>query len=339
MRIFMVRFLCLIALVFVGVIAPAISKADGVSFAPGFAGASTWANIPSAAGYTNRDWRVTDMGDLGGLIVYSDGTNWRTRGKQTILQSNIPFVFPAGTGSAGFNFTSSSGAFSWGTGFASVGIPSAAYFYLPNGIPGVAGSTAGWYYAVPATTTTGTIYNNKYTGGSPVIPASPTAVTGVTTGYITQTTGSDVVAITMSIPSGIMGNMGILGIPDAIALTTASTTNAKYVGVYFGSSANPALIWGGQYNTFLSSTYGQRIELSNALININYNKQQSRGVSTAPNYSSFSGFVYGLTTYGVDTTSSTLVFQMTVQLTSAANTAVESVVLGRAYFNFERGSN
>jgi hypothetical protein len=98
-----------------------------------------------------------------------------------IGQSSIPMVV-ASSGSIGNN-----GALTGHTALPLI-YPH-CYLYLPADAI-VAGSAAGWYYAVMSSTTAGTIYNNTYTSGVPTVPASPTAFAttgpGAYTGVLTE---------------------------------------------------------------------------------------------------------------------------------------------------------
>ena len=86
----------------------------------------------------------------------------------------------------------------------------AAFVYFPadaiaTGVP------AGYYYTTFSSTTSGTVYNNRYTSGKPVIPASPTAFSttagSVTTQITTAITGPNIV-----LPGGSLGPNGYINI-------------------------------------------------------------------------------------------------------------------------------
>lgn len=47
----------------------------------------TWAGKPSAASYSGRRIRITDVGLAPGLIIVSDGTSWRPDGVQVLARS------------------------------------------------------------------------------------------------------------------------------------------------------------------------------------------------------------------------------------------------------------
>ena len=148
----------------------------------------------------------------------------------TTIQSDylfgIPFILPS-SGTMGNN-----GALS-----AIVALPLAytrCYMYFPaNAI--VAGSTAGWYYAVMSSTTTATVYNNTYTSGRPSEPSSPTAFVTTGPGAYTQTTGSAITAMSITIPGGSLGSSGAILLEMMGAVV--NNGGSKVVEAYYGGSA------------------------------------------------------------------------------------------------------
>lgn len=119
-------------------------------------------------------------------------------GPVTMMMSAIPFI----------SFSSwtfgSNGALTL-----AVALPTAypaAYVYFPadaiaTGVP------AGWYYTTFSTTTAGTVFNNRYTSGQPVIPASPTAFATSAGSVVAQVT-SAVTAVNFTLPGGSLGING-----------------------------------------------------------------------------------------------------------------------------------
>lgn len=57
----------------------------------------TWAGKPSAASYSGRRIRITDVGLAPGLIIVSDGTNWRPDGVQVLARSGTNVAGGANT--------------------------------------------------------------------------------------------------------------------------------------------------------------------------------------------------------------------------------------------------
>ena len=119
-------------------------------------------------------------------------------GPVTMLLSAIPFI----------SFSS----WTFGTNGAltlAVALPvayPAAYVYFPLDAIG-AGVPAGWYYTTFSSTTAGTVFNNRYTIGAPVIPSSPTAFATSAGSVVVQVT-SAVTAINFTLPGGSLGVNG-----------------------------------------------------------------------------------------------------------------------------------
>lgn len=143
-----------------------------------------------------------------------------------LFRTSIPFVYPS-SGSIGNN-----GALSGITA-----LPQAypvAYVYVKADAI-VAGSAAGWYYAVFASTTAATLYNNVYTSGVPAIPTTPTAFATTGPGAYTQTTGSNITGPTFTMPANTFGPEGRLRVEMA-SRATASNANAKQINFAIGST-------------------------------------------------------------------------------------------------------
>ena len=117
----------------------------------------------------------------------------------TVFQTAIPFFLLPGDGGAnGLTFTGGGGgAFTLSaaplSGLLSGLSGRGCYGYLPANAGG-SGCAAGWYYFVPSSDTAGTFYNEKYTGGQPLIVGSPTTFSGSPSGRITTPT-SEITAI------------------------------------------------------------------------------------------------------------------------------------------------
>lgn len=103
-----------------------------------------------------------------------------------------------------------------------------AYLYFPaNAI--VSGSAAGFYFCQMAATTKGTCFNNIYSSGVPVIPASPTAFSTTGPGAYSQTTASNLTAAAISIPGGYMGINGEISVKTAHAQNNSANTKTYQV--------------------------------------------------------------------------------------------------------------
>lgn len=123
-----------------------------------------------------------------------------------------------------------------------------AYFAL-NAI--ATGVPAGWYYTVFSTTTAFIVYNNTYTIGTPVIPASPTPF--VTTSPVSYTGASGAIAAyQLSIPGNTLGLNGGLRVSYTGSFTNsaANKTYALSYGAFsFGlgaltTDASLQALWG-----------------------------------------------------------------------------------------------
>jgi len=146
----------------------------------------------------------------------------------TMSQTALPMLIPS-SGSIGNNGALSgitaiplSGGYTWG-----------CYMYFPAGAV-FSGSTAGMYYVVMSANNAGTIYNNMYISGTPSIPSSPTPIVATGPGAYTQTTGSEITLMTITMPPNIMGKMGVLTITPAYVYP--NNANSKTLAVYFSSS-------------------------------------------------------------------------------------------------------
>ena len=139
------------------------------------------------------------------------------RGPVPLIQSAIPFVLASGSIVMGNN-----GAFT-GMQALNTTYPD-AYTYWPVDSIAV-GVPAGWYYTVFSSTSAGTVYNNRYTGGQPSLPASPTAFATTGPGAVTQTL-TLVSGPQVTLPGGSMGPNGRL---DATLLALANNTASSRV--------------------------------------------------------------------------------------------------------------
>lgn len=142
-----------------------------------------------------------------------------------LAQSGIPMILPS-SGSIGNN-----GALSGLTALPTT--YTSCYMRFPaNAI--AAGVPAGLYYVVMDTNASGIIYNNTYTSGVPTIPASPTAFVTTGPGAYTQTTGSDITLLSITVPGGAMGIEGELEITPAFQ--HINNANNKIMKIKYGAS-------------------------------------------------------------------------------------------------------
>jgi hypothetical protein len=116
----------------------------------------------------------------------------------TFLQTSVPFII-----ASSWTF-GSNGALTFAVALPTT-FPS-AYVYFPLDAIG-AGVPAGWYYTTFSSTTAGTVFNDRYLSGTPVIPASPTAFVTAAGSVVAQTTTA-INGIQTTLPGGSMGING-----------------------------------------------------------------------------------------------------------------------------------
>jgi hypothetical protein len=139
--------------------------------------------------------------------------------------SGIAFIKP-GSYTAGNN-----GVLTLGTAFAVV-YTWGAYFYVPaSGI--YSGSAAGWYWGVMSSSSSVTLYNNKYTSGTPAIPGTPTPFVTTGSGAVTSSL-LEIPGPRYTLAAGALGINGTLLMQGRVYGTANS--NNKYVRPYMGSA-------------------------------------------------------------------------------------------------------
>ncbi len=166
-------------------------------------------------------------------IVVNDGSTaggWPAaklaEAARAIGQSHIPFVLP-GSGSMGNN-----GAL---TGMPTLPTTYASFYVYPAAGVIAAGSAAGWYYAVGSSATAATVYNNVDSGGTPAIPASPTAFSTTGPGAFNNTTGAYVAAYSLTVAGNLIGANGALRVSGACSYDNNS--DVKSLELTYGGSA------------------------------------------------------------------------------------------------------
>jgi hypothetical protein len=192
-------------------------------FYNGVANSYTWATKPAASSYIGPVI-FSDVG-LNGSIWYSNGTKWIHESPIIVAQAGILMMVPS-SGSISDN-----GALTLTTALTTAGTN--YYMYFPAGAI-AAGSAAGFYYVVMSTTTAGTIYNNTYTGGTPVVPSSLTAFATTGPGAYTQTTGTEITLCSVVIKGGLLGVGGKLDIDSIVS--NNSNANSKTYNFKFDSA-------------------------------------------------------------------------------------------------------
>jgi hypothetical protein len=152
----------------------------------------------------------------------------------------------------------------------------AAYLYFPASAPV---GTLGLYYCVPFSMGAGTCYNNTYSqtgGGTPTIPASPTAFSGLTAGTYTQTTATGIVLGNANVPANSMSLNGCA--QGSANFTVNNSANTKTAGLYVvnmgPSSTVPFTTQNDGYFTFTACNS------NNAKVNV-FNATRNNSGSTA----------------------------------------------------------
>lgn len=162
-------------------------------------------------------------------------------------QANIPLVLPS-SGSMGNN-----GALTITTSLPAT--YANAYIYMPAGAIAAA-STAGWYYGQCSSATACTLFNNTYTSGTPIIPASPTAFATTGPGAYTQVT-TEVAAYEVAIPANLLGPNG--SIEGHSLYTYPNNSNAKTLRARVGTqgtSGNSIMATGPTTSASLGQLFG-----------------------------------------------------------------------------------
>jgi hypothetical protein len=154
------------------------------------------------------------------------------------------------------------------------------FMYFPaNAI--AAGVAAGLYYVVMSSTTAGTIYNNTYTSGMPVIPTTPTAFATTGPGAYTQTTGAAIAIYTLAIQGGIIGANGSFW--GNLLISNSGTTNNKTMSANYGGTAITSVVQAtaaniaAEWQVSFSNTGVQNAQVFGPVSQIGH------GVSTLPN--------------------------------------------------------
>lgn len=155
---------------------------------------------------------------------------------RAIVQSAVPFILAGGTAGGGLN------QFTMGDNGAISTLPvlpttysGGAWLYLPAGAI-FAGSAAGWYWFVASSTTAGTVFNNTYTAGDPIlaIPASPIPFVSTGPGLITQETVSTITALNRQLFGGALGKNGSLAMD--VIISVAPTASNRVWEVRLGAT-------------------------------------------------------------------------------------------------------
>lgn len=113
-------------------------------------------------------------------------------------------------------------------------VPANAYAYFPINVISAA-TAAGVYYMQCQSTTVCTVFNNVLSSGVPVAIGSPTAFSTTGTGAFTQTTGSYLTMVSLTLTAGAMGPNG--SITAYLRGICVSDANAKLMQFGFGGQS------------------------------------------------------------------------------------------------------
>ncbi len=222
----------------------------------------SWIDRPNAAENNGKKFFLTDYS----IEMVSDGINWKPIGGNKLSFGFSTPVFIAPPGSVGNN-----GALTLSIDLNdtySAGI----YLYFPSNAI-FSGSVAGRYYCVMSSTTVGTIYNNTYTSGIPMAPASPTGFVTTGPGAYATTLNTDITLIEFPVLGGILGNSGQVDVSPV--WNYRNSANTKNLKVYFDSS----LVLSSTPTTSTSNTIG--VNLTNKTSAKQSAKQKYTSAQTA----------------------------------------------------------
>ncbi|HKS76678.1 MAG TPA: hypothetical protein VJQ82_25915 [Terriglobales bacterium] len=177
--------------------------------------------------------------DVGRVITILDTTykycTITAQSSTTVATCTVSGGTLSGTGPFANNAVWISGAIGGTANYSSLlpYIPANAYAYFPVNVISAA-TAAGVYYIQCQSTTVCTVFNNTLTAGPPINISSPTAFSTTGTGAFTQTTGSSLTVITLTVTGGSMGNNG--AITAYLRGNAISDSNTKTISTGFGGS-------------------------------------------------------------------------------------------------------
>lgn len=169
-------------------------------------------------------------------------------------QYSVPIIFaqnaiPMGVPSSGT--LSAAGALSAITA-APTTYASCYMFFPANAVATV--SAAGMYFVQMASTTTGTVFQNIYTTGIPTIPATSALIPCTTASSYTQTTGSALTILSLTVPGNSLGPNGALVVHKSLWTYNNSAGTKGLVLKY--STANIQNVTGSTTTIFLNPVRG-----------------------------------------------------------------------------------
>jgi hypothetical protein len=155
-----------------------------------------------------------------------NGSTWISGLEYTLLQTGVPMIIPP-SGNMGNN-----GVFTLGTALDRTYASAYMWFWTGDIASGLSG---GWYYVQMTSATQGTVFNNTYRFGQPIIPSSPTAFATTGPGAWTLTINTLVTSLTCNIPAFGLGLNGRFEIE--VGWTASNTSGSKAMALIYGGSS------------------------------------------------------------------------------------------------------
>ena len=269
---------------------------------------------PAIVRVVTEEQRSAQRGSVpSGVILQRDGYTLAQSiaAEGTILQSGIPFAIFAGDGgSNGLSFSGTRGVFSLSaavaTNFWNI-FGSGGYAYLPAGAGGL--TTGGWYWCVMTSDTAGEIFSDTYSGtGKPPFVASPTALSNISAGRITQSIG-EVVGPSFTLPGGALGPNGRL------------TWSMRTSGSNAASSKSYRLKLGSTTLVTTQPTTSPCMDLLGFTVNLGTTGRQSNARATTVTGVPAAGSTIGALEISTVNTSVDQTFAFSMQLAANTDTA------------------
>jgi len=246
---------------------------------------------------------------------YPDSTDFAEAFSTTpknVLSVGVPFVIPAGDGSAvGLFFTNSAGDFTLTVGAILTNVWNAikgCWMYLPANFGGRT-YPAGWYWAVFSSDTAGILYTDTYISGTPVRPTSPTPFPVNLTGWLAQITSEVTGPTGFTLAGGSLGRNGSL---RTYLRATGSTTSTKTFRAYLGST----VIFGA------APAGSPTIDYCMSVVNQGSETLQTAAPVNAPIGIGSTSVSFAVGTYAAIDTTVDQVFSMSLQISGNTASAV-----------------
>jgi hypothetical protein len=186
------------------------------------------------------------------------------------------------------------------------------WMYFPAGAIAAGVPAAGtWYYVQMSSTTAGTVFNNTYTSGVPVVPSSPTAFSTTGPGAFTGVTG-EVAGPTITVP--VLGPSSQIDLFSIWAAT--NNANAKTDTIRFSGNA------GTQFMAFAHASLASYAD-NRSILNAGSTASQI-GFTSGGTGANFNGTGGAVITASVDTSVATSVVFALNKATATDNHILEA---------------